>query len=141
MEFALVAICRVPEFRRKGQSVRWALERGEGGAGRNPRHGQRKVPTRLDPKAKLPVLAVTFRMSSAVAGALSRGHKGLTASKETGAATKKEIRGAVCISLVVQSAEALLLMRRFELCWSAGRLGGAPETFYGSTLDGHGMFL
>lgn len=79
-------------------------------------------------------------MSSAVAGALSRGHKGLTASKETRAATRKEIRGAVCISLVVQSAEALLLMRRFELCWSAGRLGGAPETFYGSTLDGHGTF-
>jgi len=28
---------------------------------------------------------------------------------------KKEIRGVICICLVVQSSEALLLIRRFEL--------------------------
>lgn len=61
------------------------------------------------------MLAITFKMLSAIASVLSWGEKGVTASKETRNVMKKEIRGVICIYLVVQSSEALLLIRRFEL--------------------------
>lgn len=70
------------------------------------------------------MLAITFKMLSAIASVLSWGEKGVTASKETRNVMKKEIRGVICIYLVVQSSEALLLIRRFELYmleyWEAG---------------------
>lgn len=61
------------------------------------------------------MLAIAFKMLSAVASVLSWGEKGVTASKETRKVVKKEIREVICIYLVVQSSEALLLISRFGL--------------------------
>lgn len=47
-------------------------------------------------------------MLPATTGVLSWGEKGITASKEIRNVMKKEIRGVICIYLVVQSSEALL---------------------------------
>lgn len=74
-------------------------------------------------------------MLSAIAGVLSWGEKGVAASKETRNLMKKEIKGVICIYLVEQSSEALLLIRRFELhileYWEAG---GSLQTCFEAAI-------
>lgn len=60
------------------------------------------------------MLAIAFKVL-AIADVLSWGEKGIAASKETRNLMKEEIKGTICIYLVEQSSEALLLIRRFEL--------------------------
>lgn len=81
------------------------------------------------------MLAITFKVLSAITGVLSWGEKGIAASKETRNLMKKEIKGVICIYLLEQSSEALLLIRRFELhvleYWEAG---GSLQTCFKASI-------
>lgn len=134
---------RVLEFQRKGESILGGLEKAEAGVGRNPRHGQRKVPKRLKLKNKISNVSNYFQDVISHRQRVVMGRKrrySIKGNKECNEERNKRSNlhlfgGTIFRGAFVNQQVWAVHIRVLRGWWKS------PEMFRGSSLDGHRTFL